>query len=107
MPTYDYRCPSCGRNAERALPITLAPDLGTPLDAACPCGGVPLRVMSSTPPVIADAALAASRKYPYVSRAHSAAQLKGVNALDPAGHPIIESAAHEREVAARSDMVRD
>ena len=54
--------------------------------------------------VLADAKLRASKKYPYVSQRH--ANLDGAPETGD-GKPIILSASHEKEVAARNNLVRD
>jgi len=56
-------------------------------------------------PTFADAALRTSIEgYPYVSRRHQG--LKGCRE-NAEGHPIIQSPAHEREVAAMNGLVRE
>ena len=47
-----------------------------------------------------------THKYPYVSRALPR-NLTGVNNYDKQGRPIIRSQSHERDVAARHDMVKE
>lgn len=57
--------------------------------------------------MIADAALRTSLYgYPYVSRRWSA-QTLGAEKTDANGHPVVESAAQEREIMARTGLVRD
>lgn len=78
------------------------PELGS--KHPCPrCGRKTLiRVLSR--PTIADAKLRFDGKYPYLSRRHQGLAGCRENAD---GHPIIESKAHEREVAAMNGLVRE
>lgn len=102
MPTYEFVCP-CGHHEERILPITQAPPIGEL--ARCPgCDAHTLARIVSVP-VIADASLRASiAGYPYVSQRHRG--LPGCRETG-AGNPIIESPRHEREVMARTGLVRE
>lgn len=73
----------------------------------CPqCGGLSLRRILSVPQ-IPTAALAAARKYPYASYRWANADLGGGCRESAEGHPIIESARHEREIMARTGKVRE
>ena len=55
-------------------------------------------------PVIADAQIRAGNKYPYVSRQWSG--LPGTQQT-PQGHSIVESRQQEREIMAKTGLVRE
>jgi putative FmdB family regulatory protein len=102
MPSYEFRCP-CGVAQERVISIKAAPPVG----ATEPCPRCRRRTLARilSVPHFADAALRISISgYPYVSRRHQG--LPGCRE-DANGHPIIDSPSHEREVMARTGLVRE
>lgn len=62
--------------------------------------------MGTTPPQVATAALRASMKYPYVSRQHSAEKL-GTRLATSEGHAVVSSRQEEKNIMARTGMVRE
>ena len=105
MALYEFTCGDCGGLTTTAIPMRDAPDLGEVGPVCGTCGGTTRRVLS-TSFTFADAKLRADQKYPYVSRAWNPAQLRGVRSTKD-GRAVIESASHEREVAAASGLTRD
>lgn len=72
----------------------------------CPrCNGQTLRRIPSIPGVNREA-LEAAGKYPYVSHKWSDGDLGGGCRTTAEGHPIVESQAHERDIIARTGLIR-
>lgn len=103
VPTYEFRCETCGKTEDRFMPLSQAPSVGEMLKTGSCCGKPLTRILSV--PTLADAQIRTQVDgYPYVSRRH-----QGLPGCDetPEGHPIIRSPAHEREIMARTGLVRE
>lgn len=105
VPLYEFGCNTCGHREAHPYRITDAPPFGTVRQ--CSSCGRSTSVRVASVPVINFEAMRAADKYPYVSRRWSTDDLGGGLAEDADGHPVIQSRQQEREIQARTGLVRD
>lgn len=106
VPLYEFECSACGRREAHPASIKSPPPLGSSRDCSH-CQGRSTSVRVASAPVINFEAMRAADKYPYVSRQWSNQDLGGGCREDADGHPLVESRQHEREIEARTGLVRD
>ena len=105
VPTYEFRCQECGCQHELFMPMKAAPSIGELSPTACPICAKPRLQRVLSVPTFADAALRTSiAGYPYVCHKFDARDLPGVKRTTADGYGIVESARHEREIMARSNV---
>jgi len=105
VPAYEFGCTGCGHNEAHHHRITDAPALGS--TRRCSACGRSTSVRIPSIAVVNIAKARADAKYPYVSRRWSNTELAGMCREDGGGHPIVESRRHEREIMARTGLVRE
>lgn len=100
--TYEFEC-KCGHTEAHEISMKRAPELGSKRRCGG-CRGKTLARVLSRSVVVADAKLKADRKYPYVSR-----QWSGLpdTPQTPEGHSVIVDKQAEREVMAKTGLVRE